>query len=287
MCYQILIYVLFCTIGFVAPFTEFREIKLLEDGIANAQAPGWASINCTADETPESIDVRTDLYSYFVLADPHWRVASENYTIVHQREEGLSWVVAPILYDGPVDGCQTEYPLFAVCIDQVENLSPSQCGWDDERRGALTQIRLMTASPVDTPDRKEFWEEWVANPYNSSEKVKLHHENLFQFNTPSYDETVAYLEYKRNQYDTLKWTAAAVWFAASAPVAVLAFLIVVWVHVVENTTAAISCSSVSTCSDVPLSPTDRAGVGDAKPQDNPLPCGTKDKVLAFDNSTTS
>eukprot|EP00754_Rhynchopus_humris_P002535 Rhum_TRINITY_DN11407_c0_g2::Rhum_TRINITY_DN11407_c0_g2_i2::g.44507::m.44507 len=68
--YQVVIYILFCTVGFFAPFTEFRKMKLLEAGIADTQAPGWAFINCMTDENPKSIDVRTDLSSYFVLADP-------------------------------------------------------------------------------------------------------------------------------------------------------------------------------------------------------------------------
>ena len=286
-CYKILIYVLFCTIGFVAPFTEFREIKLLEDGIADTQAPGWASINCTADETPESIDVRTDLYSYFVLADPHWRVASENYTRVECDGDK---VVAPIVYDGPVDGCQTKYPLFAVCIDTSENIS-SQCGWGDEQSGAWTQIRLMTASPdIELDERKEFWEEWVPNPYNSSEKVKLHHENLFQFNTPSYDETVAYLEYKRNQYDTLKWKGTIGWFCVSAPVALLAFLLVVRVHV-EPTSIPCSASEVSTCSDIPPWRREAPTVPGGTVHTKALPSGSEDEEMSTlpakdDDSTT-
>ena len=47
-CYKILIFVLFCTIGFFAPFTEFREIKLLEDGIADTQAPGGGTAHTKA-----------------------------------------------------------------------------------------------------------------------------------------------------------------------------------------------------------------------------------------------
>eukprot|EP00754_Rhynchopus_humris_P014521 Rhum_TRINITY_DN14391_c3_g1::Rhum_TRINITY_DN14391_c3_g1_i2::g.85633::m.85633 len=220
------IYVLFCTISFFAPFTDFREMELAERGIADTQAPGWAPINCMTDKNPGSIDVRTDLYSYFVLADPQWSVAYDKRTRV-ASEEGWSWVVAPILYNGPIEGCRTKYPLFVVCIDK--SVSPTKCWWDNERRGAWTNIRLLRAShEIGEGERKKFWGKWVANPYGGSEKVKLHHENLFQFNTPSYDETIAFLEYKRNEYYTLKWKATVGWLAASVPIALVAFLVFVW-----------------------------------------------------------
>ena len=222
---QVVIYLLFCTIGFFAPFTDFRGVELSERGISGTQAPGWAPVNCMADKTPESIDVRTDLYAYFVLADPHWRVAFENRTVV-AREEKWSWVVAPILYDGPVDECQTKYPLFVVCVDKT--ISPSKCWWDDDRRGAWTHIRLLTAAhEIEDVERKKFWEKLVPNPYNTSQKIKLHHENLFEFNSPSYDETVMYIEYKRNEYYTLKWKGTIGWFGASAPIALIACIVVV------------------------------------------------------------
>eukprot|EP00754_Rhynchopus_humris_P048984 Rhum_TRINITY_DN8112_c0_g1::Rhum_TRINITY_DN8112_c0_g1_i1::g.26264::m.26264 len=286
-CYQVIIYLLFCTITFFAPFGEFRKMKLLESGIASTRAPGWASVNCTADKTPGSIDVRTDLYSYFQLADPQWRVASENFTQV-SWEDGRSWVVAPILYDGPANGCRSKYPLFAVCIDKTQNI-PSQCGWGDAQRGASTHMRLMTASPdieEDGHTRKVFWEEWVPHPYSSSQKVKLHHENLFQFNTPSYDETVAYLERKGEQHRSLKRVATVVWFSVSAPVALLALVLVVRDHAVgagANTSvprsrAPDSCSSseVDTpCLDV-LSPT--AFCVDV---DGSEPCDSDDELLTF------
>ena len=132
--------------------------------------------------------------------------------------------MAPILYNGPIEGCQTKYPLFAICIDKAT--SRAACWWDNERRGAWTHMRLMTAShEIEPKEMKKFWDKWVANPYNSSEKVMLHHENLFQFNTPSYDETVAFLEYKRNQHYTLQWKATVGWFAASVPIALMLFLL--------------------------------------------------------------
>eukprot|EP00754_Rhynchopus_humris_P004500 Rhum_TRINITY_DN12280_c1_g1::Rhum_TRINITY_DN12280_c1_g1_i1::g.50697::m.50697 len=222
---QIVIYLLFCTIGFFAPFTDFRGVELSERGIAGTHAPGWAPINCMTDKTPKSIDVRTDIYSYFALADPQWSVAFDNRTAV-AKEEKWSWVVAPILYDGPVDDCKTKYPLFVVCVDKT--ITPSKCWWDNERRGSWTHIRLLKAAhEMEDVEKKKFYGKWVPNPYNTSQKVKLHHENLFEFNSPSYDETIMYLEYKRNEYYTLKWKGVVGWFAASAPGALLACIVIV------------------------------------------------------------
>ena len=263
--HQMTIYVLFCMIGSSAPFTEFRQVELAERGISGTQAPGWASINCMTDKNPGSIDVRTDLYSYFVLADPQWSVAYDKRARV-ASDEGWSWVVAPILYNGPIEGCQTKYPLFVVCIDKAT--SRAACWWDNERRGAWTHMRLMTAShEIEPKEMKKFWDKWVANPYNSSEKVMLHHENLFQFNTPSYDETVAFLEYKRNQHYTLQWKATVGWFAASVPIALMLFLL--YLRRIGN----LRESGSTSCRAVPS--TDAAAL-----QGNPQPCGAEDAEMS-------
>ena len=200
------------------PFVDFSTIDLIEKGMVGKQAPGWASINCMTDVQPKSIDVRTDLYAYFVLADPQWRVASANGTKIATQGD-YSWVVAPILYSGPVKGCRTKYPLFAVCVAKTKGLSPASCGWDKGMTGAWTPILLMTGSgDFSYDDRKVFWEERVPNPYNNSERVKLHHENLFQFGSNSYGDAVAYLEQKRNGYPSVRLKAMAAWLCATLPV---------------------------------------------------------------------
>ena len=209
----------------LSPFTDFATVELIEDGMIGKQAPGWASINCMMDARPESIDVRTDLYSYFVLADPQWRVASANATLIAEDTvELLAAFVAPILYNGPVKGCQTKYPLFAVCIAVTAGLTPaslpSACGWGNDTTGAWTPIRLITGSGDLPPDaRKKFWEEWVPNPYNSSERVKLHHENLFEFNSFTYGDAVAYVEDTLSVYPSVRWKVIAAWYVATVPIA--------------------------------------------------------------------
>ena len=285
--YQVVICLCFCTIGFFAPFTDFRPVELAERGISGTQAPGWASINCMTDKNPGSIDVRTDLYSYFVLADPQWSVAYDKRAKV-ASEEGWSWVVAPILYNGPIEGCRTKYPLFVVCIETA--ISPVKCWWDNERRGAWTNIRLMRAShDLGETERKKFWDKWVTNPYNSSEKVMLHHENLFQFNTPSYDETVAFLEYKRNEYYTLKWKATVGWFAASVPIALAAFCAAAsGVHEATRVAAAeqpeqpASCADVSSvCACEERTTIAVAAAPNAAPQDDPQKYGGGGEIPAL------
>ena len=190
--------------------------------------------------------------------------------------------MAPILYNGSLEGCRTKYPLFAICISGWRAVSPTQCWWDNERRGAWTHMRLMTAShEIEPSDMTKFWDKWVANPYNSSEKVKLHHENLFQFNTPSYDETVAYLEYKRNEYYTLKWKATVGWFAASVPIALITFLVFVWMLVELSRPSTASCQDVpSTSTVVCVRGSGTAHTLTTTPQDNPLPYGTEDAEMS-------
>ena len=271
------IYVLICTTGFFKPYTDFREVELAERGIAGTQAPGWAPINCLTDKNPGSIDVRTDLYSYFVLADPQWSVAGKVTSVA--KEEKWRWLVAPIVYNGPIEGCRTKYPLFAVCIDNSNPVSLTKCWWDNERRGAWTHMRLMTAShEIEPGEMKKFWDEWVPNPYNTSERVKLHHENLFQYNTPSYDETVAFLEYKRNEYYTLKWEATVGWFAATVPFALAAFLVFVRRVVAHYPSAKAKAKEPASCQDVPSSTTAPVPSASTTAPQGGAPYGTEEEM---------
>ena len=201
---------------------DYQELVLTRQGLEASAAPGWASVSCMSDADPQSIDVATDRYTYFTLADPQWRVASENYSVV-KREEGWVWAVAPIEYVGPVHGCRTKYPLFAVCVDSPFN--NVNCGWDGRRTGSWTYMRLLSAQGnIGHVDRKPFWDEWVPNPYDTSQKVKLHHENLFEYDSVSYDEAVRLVAEKQEAYDELVVAYASTWFGLTVPLTLWACL---------------------------------------------------------------
>eukprot|EP00754_Rhynchopus_humris_P050886 Rhum_TRINITY_DN9215_c0_g1::Rhum_TRINITY_DN9215_c0_g1_i1::g.32299::m.32299 len=213
---------LILAIFFLPPFNNFSTIVATEKGLAGSQAPGWASINCMTDAQPKSIDVRTDLYSYFVLADPEWRVAAAN-TSLALRKDGWSWIVAPILYHGPVAGCRTKEPLFAVCVAKTKGLSTSTCWWDNNRRGPWTGLRLMTASGDFPPaDQNVFWGKVVRHPYHPKRGVKLSPQNVVQFNTATHAEAAELVKEKNREFFTMTCLAAAGWFAATLPVALCA-----------------------------------------------------------------
>ena len=201
---------------------NYQELVLTRQGLEASAAPGWASVSCMSDADPQSIDVATDRYTYFTLADPQWRVASENYSVV-KREEGWVWAVAPIEYVGPVHGCRTKYPLFAVCVDSPFN--NVNCGWDGRRTGSWTYMRLLSAhGKIDDANRKPFWDEWVPNPYDTSQKVKLHHENLFEYDSVSYDEAARLVAEKQEAYDEFVMWYATAWFGLTVPLTLWACL---------------------------------------------------------------
>ena len=222
--YLTLTCLLILALFFLPPFSGFRTIVATEKGLAGTQAPGWASINCMTDAQPESIAVRTDLYSYFVLADPQWSVAAANSSLA-LRKDGWSWVVAPILYNGPVTGCRTKEPLFAVCVAKTEGLTTSTCWWDNSRRGPWTGIRLITASGDFPPaDQNVFWGKVARHPYHRV-GVKLSQRNVVQFNTATYAEAVEFVKDKNEEFFTVTCMAAAGWFATTLPIALCACVV--------------------------------------------------------------
>ena len=186
---------------------DFEELLALRQGLEASAAPGWASVTCTEDADPQGIDVATDRYTYFTLETSDWRVASEHASVVKRvgptktRKNGQVWGVAPIEYVGAVGRCRTKYPLFAACADPWFN--KANCGWDtpNHNYGSLTYMRLLSAQ-VKIRDKDVFWDKWVPDPSAPSQKVKLHHENLFEYDTVSYDDAALIVAEKQEEYDT-------------------------------------------------------------------------------------
>ena len=167
----------------------------------------------------------TDRYTYFTLETSDWRVASEHASVVKRvgptktLKNGQVWGVAPIEYVGAVGRCRTKYPLFAACADPWFN--KANCGWDtpNHNYGSLTYMRLLSAgSNMEGYDKKRFWGEWVPNPYDPSQKVKLHHENLFEYDSVSYDDAALIVAEKQEEYADAVMAYVLAWFKITLPI---------------------------------------------------------------------
>ena len=233
---------------------DYQELAVTRQGLEASAAPGWASVTCTEDADPQGIDVATDRYTYFTLAASDWRVASENASVVaseKRRRRRLMWSVAPIEYVGPVDGCRTKYPLFAVYVG-----FNNAFGRGGSHNGTLTYMRLLSAdSEIDDDDKDVFWDEWVPNPYDPSQKVKLHHENLFKYDSVSYDDAARLVAEKEEAYDEVMTRFVVAWFGLTVPLMLCACCSLCWTR--RNARVPINACDESNgaVDSVPLEPT--------------------------------
>ena len=119
-------YITICTITFFPPFKKVLELRRGRPD----------SISCMRSSTPSNLTLPAN-HSYFTLEDPEWTVdwnRSKNH-----EDSGTSYAVAPIVYNGPVVGCQFDPPLWAVCV--VQGSSMEACGFNESEMGEDISIR--------------------------------------------------------------------------------------------------------------------------------------------------
>ena len=133
--YSFFFYVTLFTISFFSPFTDykFRELKRAEDGLIGDRP---YSISCMNSTTPSKLTLPAN-HSYFTLEDPEWTVDWSRRK--NHEKKATSYTVAPIVYNGPVVGCQFDPPLWAVCV--VQGSSMEACGFNESKIGAHTSMR--------------------------------------------------------------------------------------------------------------------------------------------------
>ena len=69
--------------------------------------------------------------------------------------------------------------------------------------GSLTYMRLLSAQVrFSHADKDTFRDAWVPNPYDPLQKVKLLHENLFEYDTTSYDDEAQNVAEREEEYVT-------------------------------------------------------------------------------------
>ena len=204
--YSLLFYVAFATMGFYHPFSKFRELKLAEDGLIGDRP---YSIGCMRSTT-RNLSLPAN-ESYFTLEDPEWTVDWSRHK--NKNEWGWSHTVAPIVYNGPVVGCQFDPPLWAVCV--VKGSSMEACGFDESKIGAYTSMRRFHSIHYMDTEEKQKLQELVSADY------------MVEFNSPT-------------MYDVLQEMAviedekAKMWFLSLASYGGVTFLVVIVLNVYNS-----------------------------------------------------
>ena len=204
--YSLLFYVAFTNMGFYHPFSKFRELQLAEDGLMGVRP---YSIGCMRSTT-RNLSLPAN-ESYFTLEDPEWTVdwnRSKNHD-----EWGWSHTVAPIVYNGPVVGCQFDPPLWAVCV--VKGSSMEACGFNESKIGEYTSMRKFHSIHYMDTEEKQKLQELVSADY------------LVEFNSPT-------------MYDVLQEMAviedekAKMWFLSLASYGGVTFLVVIVLNIYNS-----------------------------------------------------
>ena len=220
--YSFFFYVTICTITFFPPFKKFRELKLAEDGLIGDRP---YSIGCMRSTTPSKLTLPAN-HSYFTLEDPEWTVdwnGSKN-----MQKWGWSHTVAPIVYNGPVVGCQFDPPLWAVCV--VQGSSMEACGFNESKIGEYTSMRRFhSIHYMDTEEKDQLKKVGDAD-------------YMVEFNSPTMAEVMGIVSQTKEEKARL-WLISLVSFAGST------FLVVIYANchysreVRETKTAACSVPS--------------------------------------------
>ena len=205
LCSTFFFYINICTITFFPPFSKFRELKLAEDGLIGDRP---YSIDCMNSTTPSKLTLPAN-HSYFTLEDPEWTV-DWNSRRTAIREHSL-WprTVAPIVYNGPVVGCQFDPLLWAVCVVQFPSMEA--CGFNESETGAYTSMRRFhSIHYIDTEEKNELKKVGDAD-------------YMVEFNSPTMAEVMGIVSQTKEEKARL-WLISLVWFAGST------FLVVICVN---------------------------------------------------------
>ena len=201
--YSVFFYITICTITFFPPFSKFRELKLAEDGLIGDRP---YSIGCMRSTTPSKLTLPAN-HSYFTLEDPEWTIDWNRHK--NKNEWGWSHTVAPIVYNGPVVGCQFDPPLWAVCV--VKGSSMAACGFDESKIGAYTSMRKFhSIHYMDTEEKDQLKKVGDAD-------------YMVEFNSPTMAEVMGIVSQTKEEKARL-WFISLVSFAGST------FLVVIYAN---------------------------------------------------------
>eukprot|EP01059_Diplonema_ambulator_P011604 TRINITY_DN215_c0_g2_i2.p1 TRINITY_DN215_c0_g2~~TRINITY_DN215_c0_g2_i2.p1 ORF type:complete len:402 (+),score=71.99 TRINITY_DN215_c0_g2_i2:42-1208(+) len=140
---------------------SWRQLELAERSLASG---GEMLTSCLTATNPQRMTVEPNI-TYYTLADKEWHVewsSRSTFTV-----NGWTWLSAPIVYDGPVEGCRFDPPIYAGCI--TKDVSPEGCGF--RATGPDITIRKLSQSdkleagtrqriPYDGMVRDEYVMEW-------------------------------------------------------------------------------------------------------------------------------
>ena len=201
--HSLFFYIIICTITFFPPFKKFRELKLAEDGLIGDRP---YSIGCMRSTTPSKLTLPAN-HSYFTLEDPEWTVDWNR----RKNHEAWGWshTVAPIVYNGPVVGCQFDPPLWAVCV--VQGSSMEACGFDESKIGAYTSMRRFHSIHYMDTEEKDRLKKVGDADY------------MVEFNSPTMAEVMGIVSQTKEE-------KARMWFISLVSFAGSTFLVVIYVN---------------------------------------------------------
>ena len=201
--YSFFFYVTICTITFFPPFSKFRELKLAEDGLIGDRP---YSIGCMRSTTPSNLTLPAN-HSYFTLEDPEWTI-DWNRSKNHEAW-GWSHTVAPIVYNGPVVGCQFDPPLWAVCV--VQGSSMAACGFNESKIGEYTSMRRFHSIHYMDTEEKDRLKKVGDADY------------MVEFNSPTMYDVMGVMS-------QIKEEKARLWFISLVSFAGSTFLVVIYAN---------------------------------------------------------
>ena len=197
-------YAIGCAMGFLHPYSQFRELEMMERGLRAHTGTNAFRVDCQTAPS-RTITLPHDK-TYFTFVDPGWRPDWDNLLlnpvlVDSSKKDGdfYSYIAAEMKYFGPIEGCRLDAPLYAICIG-FRFPTREQCWMGLQQSGEETPVRRATATR-----------------YIESEELGRYHskDNLVEFNTDTLEEAHEWVASRYEERDDTYRIAVYAWFSSS------------------------------------------------------------------------